>query len=120
MYLFSGSVYIILSFRDTPNSWLCVNGVCFITGESNVYTLGNIGAHRIVCTKLPTVGHTREAMTAAGNTTTRLLGMYLYSPTRKPGGGLGGNRQGNPRIYLSLEAKVGKIMYSDAIAMIYI
>ncbi|CAD1481016.1 unnamed protein product, partial [Heterotrigona itama] len=43
-------------------------------GESNVYTLGNIGAHRIVCTKLPTVGHTREAMTAAGNTTTRLLG----------------------------------------------
>lgn len=46
------------------------------SGESNVYTLGNIGAHRIVCTKLPTVGHTREAMTAAGNTTTRLLGIH--------------------------------------------
>ncbi|XP_043274374.1 uncharacterized protein [Venturia canescens] len=45
-------------------------------GESNVYTLGNIGAHRIVCTKLPTVGHTREATTAAGNTTTRLLGTF--------------------------------------------
>ncbi|XP_067013192.2 uncharacterized protein [Anabrus simplex] len=45
-------------------------------GESNVYTLGNVGAHRIVCTKLPTVGHTREAMTAAGNTTTRLLGTF--------------------------------------------
>ncbi|XP_015589440.1 uncharacterized protein LOC107265026 isoform X1 [Cephus cinctus] len=45
-------------------------------GESNVYTLGNIGAHRIVCTKLPRVGHTREAMTAAGNTTTRLLGTF--------------------------------------------
>ncbi|KAJ8960617.1 hypothetical protein NQ318_013909 [Aromia moschata] len=45
-------------------------------GESNVYTLGNIGAHRIVCTKLPSVGHTREAMTAAGNTTTRLLGTF--------------------------------------------
>ncbi|XP_058799256.1 uncharacterized protein LOC131668821 isoform X2 [Phymastichus coffea] len=45
-------------------------------GESNVYTLGDIGAHRIVCTKLPTVGHTREAMTAAGNTTTRLLGIF--------------------------------------------
>ncbi|XP_046683859.1 uncharacterized protein LOC124369800 isoform X2 [Homalodisca vitripennis] len=45
-------------------------------GESNVYTLGNMGAHRIVCTKLPTVGHTREAMTAAGNTTTRLLGTF--------------------------------------------
>jgi len=46
-------------------------------GESNVYTLGNIGAHRIVCTKLPTVGHTsREAMIAAGSTTTRLLGTF--------------------------------------------
>ena len=45
-------------------------------GESNVYTLGDIGAHRIVCTKLPTVGHTREALTAAGNTTTRLLGTF--------------------------------------------
>ncbi|PNF19521.1 hypothetical protein B7P43_G02178 [Cryptotermes secundus] len=45
-------------------------------GESNVYTLGNIGAHRIVCTKLPSVGHTREAMTSAGNTTTRLLGTF--------------------------------------------
>ncbi|EZA46626.1 uncharacterized protein LOC105287270 isoform X4 [Ooceraea biroi] len=45
-------------------------------GESNIYTLGNIGTHRIVCTKLPTVGHTREAMTAAGNTTTRLLGTF--------------------------------------------
>ncbi|RZF48910.1 hypothetical protein LSTR_LSTR003290 [Laodelphax striatellus] len=45
-------------------------------GESNVYTLGNMGAHRIVCTKLPSVGHTREAMTAAGNTTTRLLGTF--------------------------------------------
>ncbi|XP_077291307.1 uncharacterized protein LOC143914814 isoform X2 [Arctopsyche grandis] len=45
-------------------------------GESNVYTLGNIGAHRVVSTKLPSVGHTREAMTAAGNTTTRLLGTF--------------------------------------------
>ncbi|XP_044727298.1 uncharacterized protein LOC123290962 isoform X2 [Chrysoperla carnea] len=45
-------------------------------GESNVYTLGNIGAHRVVSTKLPTVGHSREAMIAAGNTTTRLLGTF--------------------------------------------
>nr|CAH7752919.1 unnamed protein product [Callosobruchus chinensis] len=45
-------------------------------GESNVYTLGTIGAHRIVSTKLPAVGHTREATTAAGNTTTRLLGTF--------------------------------------------
>lgn len=46
------------------------------TGESNVYTLGNIGAHRIVSTKLPAVGSTRESMTASGNTTTRLLGTF--------------------------------------------
>lgn len=50
--------------------------ILFRLGESNVYTLGNIGAHRIVCTKLPSVGHTREAMTAAGNATTRLLGTF--------------------------------------------
>lgn len=48
----------------------------FLLGESNVYTLGNIGAHRIVSTKLPSVGSTREAMTATGNTTTRLLGTF--------------------------------------------
>ncbi|KAG7154868.1 hypothetical protein Hamer_G021199 [Homarus americanus] len=45
-----------------------------VDGESNIYTLGNIGAHRVVCTKLPTVGHDRSASIAAGNTTTRLLG----------------------------------------------
>lgn len=45
-------------------------------GESNIYTLGNIGAHRVVCTKLPTVGHDRSASIAAGSTTTRLLGTF--------------------------------------------
>ncbi|XP_076223061.1 uncharacterized protein LOC116435068 isoform X2 [Nomia melanderi] len=63
----------------TASSADVTDGVLRVTcrfGESNVYTLGNIGAHRIVCTKLPTVGHTREAMTAAGNTTTRLLGTF--------------------------------------------
>lgn len=54
--------------------YVSLKNVLFISGESNVYTLGNIGIHRVVCTKLPTVGHTREAMIAAGNTTTRLLG----------------------------------------------
>jgi nucleoside phosphorylase len=38
--------------------------------------LGNIGAHRIVSTKLPSVGSTREASIAAGNTCTRLLGTF--------------------------------------------
>lgn len=50
--------------------------ISLLSGESNVYTLGNIGAHRIVSTKLPSVGNTRESMTAAGNTTTRLLGTF--------------------------------------------
>lgn len=45
-------------------------------GESNVYTLGNIGGHRVVSTKLPAVGHSRAAIIAAGNTTTRLLGTF--------------------------------------------
>ncbi|XP_014676779.1 PREDICTED: uncharacterized protein LOC106816671 [Priapulus caudatus] len=45
-------------------------------GESNVYTLGDIGEHRVVSTKLPAVGHTRSAMIAGGNTTTRLLGTF--------------------------------------------
>ena len=42
-------------------------------GEGTVYTLGNIGRHRVVCTKLPAVGHDRAAMIAAGNTTTRFV-----------------------------------------------
>lgn len=47
-------------------------------GDSNqVYTLGNIGQHRVVATKLPAVGNSRSAMIAAGNTTTRLLGKKL-------------------------------------------
>ncbi|XP_076341868.1 uncharacterized protein LOC143242390 isoform X1 [Tachypleus tridentatus] len=45
-------------------------------GESHVYTLGDIGSHRVVATKLPCVGHDRSAMIAAGNTTTRLLGTF--------------------------------------------
>ncbi|XP_013380931.1 uncharacterized protein LOC106152015 isoform X3 [Lingula anatina] len=43
-------------------------------GESNVYTLGYIGEHRVVSTKLPMIGHSRAAKISTGNTTTRLLG----------------------------------------------
>jgi nucleoside phosphorylase len=57
---------------DNPETFVRYTTV----GESNVYTLGNIGSHRVVSTKLPSVGHTREAMIAAGNTTTRLLGTF--------------------------------------------
>ncbi|XP_067208714.1 uncharacterized protein [Linepithema humile] len=68
--------YTTVGTASSPDTIDGVPRVICRFGESNVYTLGNIGAHRIVCTKLPTVGHTREAMTAAGNTTTRLLGTF--------------------------------------------
>ncbi|XP_035216976.1 uncharacterized protein LOC118190387 isoform X2 [Stegodyphus dumicola] len=45
-------------------------------GESNVYTLGTVGPHRVVSTKLPATGMARGAMIAAGSTTTRLLGTF--------------------------------------------
>lgn len=41
-----------------------------------VYTLGNIGDHRVVSTKLPSIGYSRGALIAAGNATTRLLGTF--------------------------------------------
>ncbi|XP_011159550.2 uncharacterized protein LOC105195713 isoform X2 [Solenopsis invicta] len=68
--------YTTVGTASSPDTIDGVPRVICRFGESNVYTLGNIGTHRIVCTKLPTVGHTREAMTAAGNTTTRLLGTF--------------------------------------------
>ncbi|XP_069121899.1 uncharacterized protein [Argopecten irradians] len=45
-------------------------------GESNVYTMGYIGEHRVVSTKLPAIGHARAAQISSGNTTTRLLGTF--------------------------------------------
>jgi len=45
-------------------------------GEANVYTLGQIGGHRVVSTKLPMTGRTRDALIATGGTTTRLLGTF--------------------------------------------
>ncbi|XP_011351095.1 uncharacterized protein LOC105287270 isoform X3 [Ooceraea biroi] len=68
--------YTTVGTASSPDTTDGVPRVTCRFGESNIYTLGNIGTHRIVCTKLPTVGHTREAMTAAGNTTTRLLGTF--------------------------------------------
>ena len=48
-------------------------------GESNVYTLGNIGPHRVVSTKLPAIGSTTQAsFIASGNSTTRLLGTFQH------------------------------------------
>ena len=51
--------------------------ICFYTrraGDAHVYTLGYIGEHRVVSTKLPQIGRTRGAQISAGNNTTRLLG----------------------------------------------
>jgi len=45
-------------------------------GESNVYTIGTIGPHRVVSTKLPQIGRQMAAQISSGNTTTRLLGTF--------------------------------------------
>ncbi|XP_071101629.1 uncharacterized protein [Haliotis cracherodii] len=45
-------------------------------GESNVYTIGYIGEHKVVSTKLPAIGHFRAAQISSGNSTTRLLGSF--------------------------------------------
>ncbi|XP_053408741.1 uncharacterized protein LOC123559375 isoform X2 [Mercenaria mercenaria] len=45
-------------------------------GESNAYTIGYIGEHKCVSTKLPMIGHDRSAQISSGNTTTRLLGTF--------------------------------------------
>lgn len=45
-------------------------------GEANVYTLGDIGNHRVVSTKLPMTGSSGNALIATGSTTTRLLGTF--------------------------------------------
>lgn len=45
-------------------------------GESNVYTIGIIGKHKVISTKLPMVGRERSAQISAGNTTTRLMGTF--------------------------------------------
>lgn len=42
-----------------------------------MYTIGNIGPHRVVSTKLPHLGRdSRSAKISSGNTTTRLLGIF--------------------------------------------
>lgn len=43
-----------------------------------MYTIGDIGAHRVVATKLSAIGSTRQALTAAGSITTRLLGNFQH------------------------------------------
>lgn len=45
-------------------------------GETQAYTIGDIGSHRCVVTKLPMTGHSREASIASGSSTTRLLGSF--------------------------------------------
>merc|ERR1712038_766647 len=45
-------------------------------GETQAYTIGDIGEHRCVVTKLPLTGHSREAAIASGSSTTRLLGTF--------------------------------------------
>ena len=52
--------------------------ICSFIGESNVYTIGTIGTHHVVSTKLPLIGRSRTAQISTGSTTTRLLGTFQY------------------------------------------
>ncbi|CAL8071925.1 unnamed protein product [Calicophoron daubneyi] len=45
-------------------------------GESNVYTIGSIGRHRVISTKLPMVGRELQAKISSASITTRLLGAF--------------------------------------------
>ncbi|CAF1302093.1 unnamed protein product, partial [Didymodactylos carnosus] len=57
------------------------NKVTFVrhkAGESNVYTIGTIGPHHVVSTKLPLLGRSRTAQISTGSTTTRLLGTFQH------------------------------------------
>ncbi|KAI6176394.1 hypothetical protein M3Y97_00793400 [Aphelenchoides bicaudatus] len=47
-----------------------------LNGDSNVYTIGDIGPHRVVVTKLSILGDSRQATTSSGSITTRLLGNF--------------------------------------------
>lgn len=55
---------------------LCDCIYCIFSGESQVYTTGRIGKHRVVSTKLScTPGEASDI--AAGNSVTRLLGIHV-------------------------------------------
>ena len=56
-------------------SHIISNNNCY-AGETQAYTIGDIGEHRCVVTKLPLTGHSREAAIASGSSTTRLLGTF--------------------------------------------
>ncbi|KAF7259887.1 hypothetical protein EG68_02401 [Paragonimus skrjabini miyazakii] len=45
-------------------------------GESHVYTIGSIGPHRVISTKLPMVGSELKAKISSASITTRLLGAF--------------------------------------------
>jgi len=61
---------LIVKNNDDKNNDKCL----VFQGESNVYTIGFIGHHKVVSTKLPAIGRQMAAQISSGNTTTRLLG----------------------------------------------
>jgi nucleoside phosphorylase len=45
-------------------------------GDSHVYTIGKIGEHKVISTKLPSIGRLLKEKISSGSTTTRLLGAF--------------------------------------------
>lgn len=79
MYTFvlgNGTLFVgkPISIDLWSNSVMDLCNILFSADEAHVYTLGFIGEHRVVSTKLPQIGRNRGAQISAGNNTTRLLG----------------------------------------------
>lgn len=76
------SIAIICSqyYEKTAVDSLMTNRQTFVryatVGETQAYTLGDLGPHRVVVTKLPRTGSTEEASISSGSATTRLLGTF--------------------------------------------
>ena len=49
---------------------------CIVFAAAYVYTVGDIGEHRVVSTKLPQIGRDMSAQISSGGNVTRLLGTY--------------------------------------------
>ena len=52
---------------------------CVVFAAAYVYTIGDIGEHRVVSTKLPQIGRDMSSQISSGSNVTRLLGMYNFS-----------------------------------------
>ena len=70
---------ILCYLKNLPFLNCLIINCVICAGEGQGYTVGHIGRHAVVSTKLSKIGKGAGATVAAGNTVTRLLGMLLTS-----------------------------------------